>query len=179
MPSTQRCMCLRLTRVPGAMDPRECHLDPLLPGVSPSVADKHIRIFSSAWESRTGRWVARGTMVRRSNGLSTARLTKCLQGSRLIGRYMIPQAKRYKHTHAVVQQPAWNRPPPQRFGSGDSTVSAASSVVLGANDLTPIGEEGTRSKGKEDFREPEPRAESDALVIFVRLPLSTHLHSRS
>lgn len=87
---------------------------------------------------------------------------------------MIPQAKRYKHTHAIAQKPAFNRPPPQRFGSGDSAVSAASSVVLGANDLTPPGEDkppafvGSRSKGKEDLREGEPRTESDALVIFVR-----------
>lgn len=87
---------------------------------------------------------------------------------------MIPQAKRYKHTHAIAEKPAFDRPPPQRFGSGDSAFSAASSVVLGANDLTPIGEDkppvfmGSRSRGKEDLREAEPRAESDALVIFVR-----------
>jgi len=90
------------------------------------------------------------------------------EGSRLIDRYMMPQARRYKHFHGAAAKKAAPepRPKPNRFGSTDSTAT----VVLGSEDFPPTPDE-IRAK-QASFRKsravPEPtRTECDAIVIFV------------
>ncbi len=89
------------------------------------------------------------------------------EGSRLVDRYMIPQAKRYKHSHGKANktQPE-PKPRPHRMGSTDS----ATTVVLGPEDFlsTPDGIRNNQwSKVGKTSLVPEAKTESDAIVIFV------------
>ena len=90
------------------------------------------------------------------------------EGSRLIDRYMMPQAKRYKNFHGnpIKTQPE-PRPRTTRFGSTDS----ARTVVLGSEDFPPTPNEAQKKLGSKAAKIPlVPEftgVESDALVIFV------------
>ncbi|KAK4149190.1 hypothetical protein C8A00DRAFT_38221 [Chaetomidium leptoderma] len=101
------------------------------------------------------------------------------EGSRLIDRYMMPQARRYKHFHGTPTktQPE-PRPRANRFGSTDS----ATTVVLGSGDLPPTPEE-ARSKPSSKAGKtlvPEFTAtERDAMVIFMPiLGFEKHRHRK-
>ncbi len=87
------------------------------------------------------------------------------EGSRLVDRYMMPQARRYKHSHGKANktQPE-SKPKPHRTDS-------ASTVVLGPQDLSPTPNE-TRNNpgskvGKASLVTEVTKMESDAIVIFV------------
>ena len=90
------------------------------------------------------------------------------EGSRLIDRYMMPQAKRYKHSHGKANktQPE-PKPRPHRMGSTDS----ATTVVLGPQDLDPTPDETRKNLGskvgKASLGPEVTKSESDALAIFV------------
>lgn len=94
------------------------------------------------------------------------------EGSKLIDRYMMPQARRYKHFHGVAAKkaPPEPRPKPDRFGSAES----AATVVLGFDDFPPTAEEvrakQTKAKASKAPAVEVTRAESDAIVIFVSIP---------
>jgi len=108
------------------------------------------------------------------------------EGSKLIDRYMMPQARRYKHFHlhgigagtgtgtAAKKKapPPEPRPKPDRFGSAES----AATVVLGSDEIPPTVEE-VRAKQVKAGKVPVAdvsRAESDAIVIFVSTPGFTY-----
>jgi hypothetical protein len=86
------------------------------------------------------------------------------EGSRVIDRYMMPQARRYKHFYGKVRQTQLEpRPRVNRVGSTDS----AATVVLGSQDF-PLTPEETRDKpGSKAAASEFTRMESDAIVIFV------------
>ncbi|KAK4443566.1 hypothetical protein QBC34DRAFT_416950 [Podospora aff. communis PSN243] len=102
------------------------------------------------------------------------------EGSRLIDRYMMPQARRYKHFHGVTKKAAPEpRPKPGRLESSDSTTT----VVLGSQDFPPTPEEVRAklfSKGRKTPAVSEmTRAESDAIVIFMPiLGFEKHRHRK-
>jgi hypothetical protein len=96
------------------------------------------------------------------------------EGSRLIDRYMMPQARRYKQYHGTPPKKTPPEPKPRvnRFGSTDSIAT----VVLGSLDspsmLPPTPEEPSWGKqaskvSKTPVVAEFTRSESDALVIFV------------
>ena len=89
------------------------------------------------------------------------------EGSRLIDRYMMPQARRYKHFHGTANksQPE-PRPRASRLGSAES----AATVVLGSQGFPSTPEDTgdkPRSKGNKMSAPESTRPESDAIVIFV------------
>lgn len=92
------------------------------------------------------------------------------EGSRLIDRYMMPQAKRYKNYHSVPRKPE-PKPRAVRYGSADS----ANTVVLGPQEGIPVaaGETGNKMRPAAN-KTPLPsqeamRTEADAIVIFVSI----------
>ncbi|KAK1752823.1 hypothetical protein QBC47DRAFT_305315 [Echria macrotheca] len=99
------------------------------------------------------------------------------EGSRLIDRYMMPQARRYKNFHGIInKQPPVPRPKPDRFGSTDSSAT----VVLGSQDFPPTPEEIlTRPSLKARMMSaPEQgRVESDAIQMPI-LGFEKHRHRK-
>ncbi|KAK5658125.1 hypothetical protein OQA88_2681 [Cercophora sp. LCS_1] len=101
------------------------------------------------------------------------------EGSRLIDRYMMPQARRYKHFHTVAYKPPPEpRPKPSRFSSTDS----GTTVVLGSHDFPPTKEE-VRAKLFKAMKTPSVpetmRVESDAIVLFMPiLGFEKHRHRK-
>jgi len=88
------------------------------------------------------------------------------EGSRLIDRYMMPQARRYKHFHGVGKKPSPDpRPKANRVDSG-------ATVVLDSEDFPPTAEE-VRIKqakaSKTSSIQELTRTESDAVAIFVSI----------
>ncbi|KAL2259464.1 hypothetical protein VTK26DRAFT_6854 [Humicola hyalothermophila] len=103
------------------------------------------------------------------------------EGSRLIDRYMMPQAKRNKHFHIGVK---YTHPEPKprtnRYGSTDS----AATVVLGSQDFPSPSPEELQSKqgsksGKATSLPEGTRTEGDAIVVFMPiLGFEKHRHRK-
>ncbi|KAK4096981.1 hypothetical protein N658DRAFT_500971 [Parathielavia hyrcaniae] len=102
------------------------------------------------------------------------------EGSRIIDRYMMPQARRYKHFHGSINTPQPEpRPRATRFGSTDS----AATVVLGSRDLPPtLGEVRGKKETRTTVKDTAPeftRTEADAVAIFMPiLGFEKHRHRK-